>query len=151
MPSAASVKGQHLLIASMLSNPALTSQNIADTLNISKSTVDKVRQTINKTLAKKDSTAIAVEQYRMLLQKQAPLTKRVEVLSKAMDMVDTNPFVAIRAVEYSDGIDGIAPKQQQIEQLERETRPMFVLPGDAKVQVNITNNYQASNEKKSDV
>jgi hypothetical protein len=145
MPKQRNPKAYHLLIATMLSNPAFTSQDIANKLSISKSTVDKVRQSLNKAVSTQESLSIELESYRELLRKHVPVAKRVSVLSKVRDMADSNPFVALRSVEMVDDRLGLTPKTMPQSDLERDTRPMFVLPGDAKVQVNITNNYQASN------
>jgi len=146
MGTTASAEPQHLVIATLLANPALTAKDIAKTLNISTGTVNRVKSRLMESLAKNENGAIELEQYRMQLREQVPATKRVRTIQKAMEMVKTNPFVALRAVDMVDDRLGLTPKTIQQNDIEDNKRPMFVLPESANVQVNIQQNIIQGNQ-----
>jgi hypothetical protein len=63
---------------------------------------------------------------------------RVSALRNAVDKADSNPFAALKAVEYTDSVLGLSPKQQQPNEIADNTRPMFILPGGTSISVSIT-------------
>jgi transposase len=98
-----------LAVATLMGNPALSQQDIAKTLNISRSTVTRAIAKI-KAEAKPE---LELMEYRGLIRKQVPAKIRVEAIEKIVKKAESNPFAAMRAVEYADQVLGLGPKQQQ--------------------------------------
>jgi hypothetical protein len=133
-----------LLIASMLADPSLSQHEIAQALGISRSKVATVSQSLNKAIENAGSTtALELEAYRMSLRKQVTVEKRVGVIDKAISKASSNPFAALKAVEYADNILGLSPKQQQSQDVSDNTRPMFVLPAGTSISVTVNTPQQA--------
>jgi hypothetical protein len=128
-----------MAIATLLGNPHLSHEQIAKICNCSGATVSRhakqIRQLIDPQVDVKKITA----QYRMQLQEQMPIAMRVATIKAAAEKVDTNPFVALRAIDMADTRDGLLQSESN-QQDSQDKRPMFVLPGNANVQVNIYNN-----------
>ena len=135
MGTTKSAEPSHLIIASMLANPAITQQQIADTLGVCISTVSKVKRILANAV---EDRGIAKNAYRMLLNEHVPVSDRVGVIKTAVTRAKTNPFAALKAVEYADMIDGVHPKLEQQQEIQDNTRPMFTLPPGTKVQMSIT-------------
>ena len=133
MPTTRSVLPQHLMIAALLANPTLTHQAIADTMGVCKTTVDRVSQMLRKA---SESGLMEIESYKMLLRERVPVDLRVDALRQAVDKSDTNPFAALKAIEYADSILGLGPKQQ-VAEVQDTSRPMFVLPAGTHISVSI--------------
>jgi hypothetical protein len=125
----------HMLIVALLGNPMLTHTDIASQLGVSTSTVARVSSTLAKL---SQDNAIELNSYKMLVRDKLPADIRVGTLRKAVDKADSNPFAALKAVEYADSILGLGPKQQQTEQVADNTRPMFMLPAGTSISVSIT-------------
>ena len=97
-----------------------------------------IRQIKDKTSAQLAKDA-ELEGYKGLIRKQVPSADRVGVLAKAVKKADSNPFAALKAVEYADRVLGLAPEQQQpVNNEQDKARPLFSLPANTSVQVSIT-------------
>ncbi len=119
-----------LAIANLLGNPTLTHQQIADLTGTSRHTVLRV----NKKLKETAGGNIELEDYRGLIRKHLPSKKRVGVLQTVASAAKTNPFAAMRAVEYADQVLGLAPKQQQSDPGGGPQPPaLFTLPANTRV------------------
>jgi hypothetical protein len=121
------------MIATLLANPSLTQDDVAKAAGVCRNTVAKVYKQIKRA---SESSGIELEAYKMLLRERVPVDKRVNTLRTAIDKADTNPFAALKAVEYADNMLGLSPKQQDTQQL-AESRPMFMLPAGTKISVNL--------------
>ena len=125
----------HMLIVSLLGNPMMTQADIAATLGVSPATVSKVASMLRKA---SEDNSIELNSYKTLLRDKLPADIRVGTLRKAVDKADSNPFAALKAVEYADSILGLSPKTQQLEPISDNTRPMFVLPAGTQISVSVT-------------
>jgi hypothetical protein len=134
MPTTKSVMPQHLLIAALLANPMLKHDDIAKSTGVCKSVVDKVSQQLKAAVSRSD---VALEAYKMLAREQVPVTSRVAALKTIVEKADSNPFAALKGIEYVDNLEGFNPKQQETQQL-AESRPMFMLPAGTKIAINLT-------------
>jgi DNA-binding transcriptional MocR family regulator len=124
-----------LAVATLMGNPALSQQDIAKTLNISRSTVARAIAKI-KAEAKPE---LELMEYRGLIRKQVPAKIRVEAIEKIVKKADSNPFAALRAVEYADQVLGLAPKQQQSDPGCGPQPPaLFTLPANTRVSMLIS-------------
>jgi hypothetical protein len=125
MGSTRAAQPGHLLIASLLSNPLLTQAKVAELAGVSTKTVGSVASMLREASSDK---GIEIEAYRMLLREHVPVKDRVSALQNIVSKSDSNPFAALKGIEYVDNALGIAPKQQIDQQVSDNTRPMFVLP-----------------------
>jgi hypothetical protein len=129
------IQPQHLIIANLLANPALSNTEIAEMLDISHDTVYRVKKMLSQAT---EDQGIELEAYKMLLRDKMPPEIRVSALRNAVDKADSNPFAALKAVEYTDAVLGLSPKSQQPQEIADNTRPMFILPSGTSIQVSIT-------------
>jgi hypothetical protein len=125
----------HLMIVAMLANPMYTQADIAEALKVSVSTVKRVAGMLKSA---SEDNGQELSAYKMLMRDKVPADCRVKTLRKAIDKADSNPFAALKAVEYADSILGLSPKQQQTQDVSDNTRPMFVLPPGTSISVNVT-------------
>jgi hypothetical protein len=125
----------HLMIVALLANPMLTQSDIAETCKVSLSTVKRVASMLKSA---SEDNGLELNAYKALLREQVPVDCRVGTLRKAIDKADSNPFAALKAVEYADSMLGLAPKQQITQQDTDNTRPMFVLPAGTQISVSMT-------------
>jgi hypothetical protein len=130
----------HLMIVALLANPMLTQSDIAETCKVSLSTVKRVASMLKSA---SEDNGIELNAYKMLLREQVPADCRVKTLRKAIDKADSNPFAALKAVEYADNMLGLSPKQQQTQPDSDNTRPMFVLPAGTSISVTVNTPDQA--------
>jgi transposase len=122
-------------ITHLLANPGLSHQQIATAVGVSTKTVQRVAKEIKPDVAEVDAK---LTEYQTLLRKRLPIKDRVELYDKIARKADSNPFAAMRALERADELDGIiTAKDQAREQESAPQQAMFVLPGDAKIQLNI--------------
>jgi len=72
--------------------------------------------------------------YRKQVRKNLPTLKRAETLAKCVDKVDSNPFAALRTIQYVDQLDGFTPAADN--RPESTSRPLIQITGN-NVQVNM--------------
>ena len=121
-------------IAKLLGNPNLKKCQIQAMLGVSSATIAATELKLRS--VELPECQRELEQYRTLIRKQMPDTDRVGALRKVMGKADSNPFAALRAVEYADKALGLVENKQN-EQDTPETRPMFNLPSGCNVTVNL--------------
>ena len=123
----------HLAIANLLGNPHLTQDQIAQITGTSAPTVQRVARKI-RDLSPETRELSA---YRTLIRKRIPALKRVEAVEKVLEKVDSNPFAAMRAVEYVDGVLGLAPKQQSTAEAAVQQGPTIIFPVGSQIDIGI--------------
>lgn len=120
----------HLAIANLLGNPTLTHQQIGQITGVSRRTVTRVSIKVKQA----GGANIELEDYRGLIRKQVPAKTRVDSIQKIVKKADSNPFAAMRAIEYADQVLGLAPKQQQQGGTDGPQPPaLFALPPGTRV------------------
>lgn len=126
-----------IAICHLLGNRQLSQEAIAGMLNCARETVARVARVMKQIPAELN---LELEDYRRQLRTRVPVKKRIDVLAAVCDpkKVQSNPFAAMRGVEYVDSMLGLHPKvRDPNEQSPRDPAPMFNLPPGSKVQVNI--------------
>ena len=124
-------------VANLLSNPALTYDDIARICKCSHATVARRAKQIRDSIVNQFGVSPELEQYKRCIRKRLPASKRVGVMEVAVKKAGSNPFAALKAVEYADKVLGMLPQAQDAQQ-DNRLQPMFALPAGSEIQVSIT-------------
>lgn len=124
-----------IAIVHFLGRPGMTQEQIAHVLGCDRKTVGIVARIVRQIPAELN---LELEDYRRQLRTRLPNKTCVDAISTIVGKVNTNPWAAMRGIEYRDSMLGLHPKARDDgDQGPREPAPMFNLPPGSKVQVNI--------------
>lgn len=127
---------RHQPVIKLLTETNLPICQIASLTGISQSSVSRVRKLL-KVHGLSARPVASLEKYQRLLHKRVSDEKRVEVAEKLVAKANTNPFAALRAVQYVDSVLGLAPDQQSQADQPPEVRPMFSFAAGSQVVVSV--------------
>lgn len=123
-------------VVRLLGNPSLRQPDIADLVGCSLAYVHEIERALKDRL--QAGSALELELYRRQLRKRVPDSARVGAIETAVGRAKSNPFAALRAVEYADAVLGLGPRQgSQVDEQPALRVPMFVLPAGTKILMHI--------------
>jgi transposase-like protein len=130
-----------LTITALLANPGLTQTQVADIVGCSRSTVNKIRRSLDEAI-QQQGTAVAA--YQSLLREHLPPDSRARRLAHLAEAADRDA-TSLQAIQYVDSCLRLTPQTQPTQQDNSVDQPMFVLPSATHVTVNV----QSDNKPKT--
>lgn len=112
-------------------HPRATVEQLAELAKVSGRTVMRALKPIREAAKRVDNL---VEEYRGQVLKDAPLVTRSSRIASLIAQND-HPMTALKAIQYADHVNGIAPASQASES--GGSAPLFNLPDGAEVTVSV--------------
>lgn len=124
---------QIVSIAAALASNKIPQRQIAKIHGVARGTV----QRLQKRLAEADNIDQLKATYKMLLLERLPVADRADIVSKVARKGNSNPFAALRALEYADTVQGIAAKQSIDPGSVQQPPALFSLPSGSDISIRI--------------